>query len=110
MKTQTGATMEDKATHKRRVRYSGTHPKQYHEKYKELQPEKYQDTVEKVMQKGSTPAGMHRSICVDEIMEILQIQPGQIGMDATLGYGGHAKEILNALCQMDTFMQRMWIP
>ena len=97
MKTQTGATMEDKTTHKRRVRYSGTHPKQYHEKYKELQPDKYQDTVEKVMQKGSTPAGMHRSICVDEIMEILQIQPGQIGMDATLGYGGHAKEILKRL-------------
>ena len=27
--------------HKRRVRYSGTHPKTYKEKYKEHQPEKY---------------------------------------------------------------------
>ena len=89
--------MENNNTHKRRVRYSGTHPKKYHEKYKELQPEKYKETVEKVMQKGSTPAGMHRSICVDEIMEILVIQPGQIGMDATLGYGGHSKEILQRL-------------
>lgn len=89
--------MENNNTHKRRVRYSGTHPKKYHEKYKELQPEKYKETVEKVMQKGSTPAGMHRSICVDEIMEILAIQPGQIGMDATLGYGGHSKEILQRL-------------
>ena len=29
--------------HKRRVRYSGTHPKTYKEKYKEHQPEKYAD-------------------------------------------------------------------
>lgn len=34
--------------HKRRVRYSGTHPKRYQEKYKELHPEKYSDTVSKV--------------------------------------------------------------
>ena len=27
--------------HQRRVRYKGTHPKRYEEKYKELQPEKY---------------------------------------------------------------------
>ena len=54
--------------HQRRVRYSGTHPKTYKEKYKELQPDKYTDTISKVIQKGSTPAGMHRSICVDEIL------------------------------------------
>ena len=45
--------------HKRRVRYSGTHPKRFEEKYKEQNPEKYADTVEKVIKKGSTPAGMH---------------------------------------------------
>ena len=28
--------------HKRRVRYKGTHPRSYKEKYKELNPEKYQ--------------------------------------------------------------------
>jgi 16S rRNA (cytosine1402-N4)-methyltransferase len=83
--------------HQRRVRYTGTHPKSYQEKYKELEPEKYADTVEKVMQKGSTPAGMHRSICVDEILEFLQITPGQIGLDATLGYGGHTLEMLKCL-------------
>ena len=37
--------------HKRRVRYSGTHPKSYKEKYKELNPEKYADTVAKVISK-----------------------------------------------------------
>lgn len=83
--------------HQRRIRYKGTHPKAFHEKYKELQPEKYADAVAKVIQKGSTPAGMHRSICVNEILEILQITPGQTGLDATLGYGGHTLEILKCL-------------
>jgi len=83
--------------HKRRVRYSGTHPKRYEEKYKEHNPEKYGDTIAKVIQKGSTPAGMHISIMVQEILDFLKIQPGQIGLDATLGYGGHTKEMLKCL-------------
>lgn len=83
--------------HKRRVRYKGTHPKSHKEKYKEHQPEKYGDTIEKVIKKGSTPAGMHISICVKEILEFLQIKPGQKGLDATLGYGGHTLEMLKCL-------------
>ena len=83
--------------HKRRVRYAGTHPRSYKEKYKEHQPEKYADTIEKVIRKGSTPAGMHISIMVKEILDFLQIQPGQTGLDATLGYGGHTKEMLKCL-------------
>lgn len=81
----------------RRIRYSGTHPKRYEEKYKELHPEKYGDTISRVIQKGSTPAGMHISICVKEILDFLQIKPGQKGLDATLGYGGHTKEMLKCL-------------
>lgn len=83
--------------HKRRVRYSGTHPRNFKEKYKEHNPEKYADTIAKVIQKGSTPAGMHISICVNEILDFLQIKPGQIGLDATLGYGGHTKAMLQKL-------------
>ena len=83
--------------HKRRVRYSGTHPKSYKEKYKEHNPEKYADTIERVIQKGGTPAGMHISIMVQEILDFLQIKPGQIGLDATLGYGGHTKAMLQCL-------------
>ncbi|MEL1136672.1 16S rRNA (cytosine(1402)-N(4))-methyltransferase RsmH [Desulfitobacterium sp. THU1] len=83
--------------HQRRARYKGTHPRNFKEKYKELQPEKYVDTVAKVIQKGSTPAGMHISICVKEILEFLQIRPGQTGLDATLGYGGHTLEMLKSL-------------
>lgn len=83
--------------YKRRVRYSGTHPRSYKEKYKEHQPEKYADTIEKVIKKGSTPAGMHISIMVKEILDFLQIKPGMTGLDATLGYGGHTKEMLKCL-------------
>lgn len=83
--------------HKRRVRYKGTHPRSYKEKYKEHNPEKYADTIEKVIKKGSTPAGMHISIMVNEIIDFLQIKPGQKGLDATLGYGGHTSHMLAKL-------------
>ena len=83
--------------HKRRVRYKGTHPRNYREKYKELNPEKYQGDVEKIIQSGKTPAGMHISIMVNEILDFLDIQPGQVGMDATLGYGGHSQKMLEKL-------------
>jgi len=88
---------EENKVHKRRVRYSGTHPRKFEEKYKEQNPEKYADTIEKVIKKGSTPAGMHISICVNEILDFLQIKPGQKGLDATLGYGGHSLKMLEAL-------------
>ena len=83
--------------HKRRPHYSGTHPKHFNEKYKEHNPEKYGETVKKVIGKGSTPAGMHLSIMVQEILEVLQIQPGQQGLDCTFGYGGHTKAMLEKL-------------
>lgn len=83
--------------HVRRVRYSGTHPKHYAEKYKEHHPEKYKDTIEKVIRKGSTPAGMHIPIMVQEILEVLQIRPGEQGLDATLGYGGHTLRMMECM-------------
>lgn len=83
--------------HQRRPRYRGTHPKAFDQKYKELQPEQYADDVAKIIQKGRTPAGMHLPICVKEILEFLQVQPGQTGLDATLGYGGHTLEMLKCL-------------
>jgi len=83
--------------HQRRVRYNGTHPKAFKEKYKELQPDKYADDIAKVIERGSTPAGMHRSICITEILDFFQITPGKTGLDATLGFGGHSLEMLKAL-------------
>ena len=89
--------MEEQKPHHRRIHYKGTHPHTYQEKYKELNPEKYRETVQKVREKGNTPAGMHISIMVREILEFLDIQPGQQGLDATLGYGGHTLEMLKKL-------------
>ena len=83
--------------HKRRPRYKGTHPRRFEEKYKELNPEKYSSDVDKIIRSGKTPAGMHRSIMVREILDFLDIQPGQVGMDATLGYGGHTAKMLEKL-------------
>ena len=89
--------MEQQQPHKRRKRYKGTHPRKFSEKYKELNPEKYQDDVKKIIGQGKTPAGMHISIMVQEILDFLQIQPGQVGYDATLGYGGHTRRMLECL-------------
>ena len=82
---------------KRRPRYRGTHPRQFHEKYKELSPERYAEDVAKVLASGKTPAGMHRPIMVAEILEALAPKPGETAVDATLGYGGHTTELLRAI-------------
>lgn len=87
----------EEVKHKRRVRYSGTHPRRFEEKYKELNPEKYSRDIEHIISRGATPAGMHISIMVSEILEFLDIKPGQTGLDATLGYGGHTRAMLEKL-------------
>jgi 16S rRNA (cytosine1402-N4)-methyltransferase len=79
---------------KRRVRYSGKNPRKFSEKYKELNPEKYSQDIEKIKSRGATPVGTHRPICVDEILAILKPQPGETALDATLGYGGHTSFII----------------
>jgi 16S rRNA (cytosine1402-N4)-methyltransferase len=82
---------------KRRVRYSGTHPRRFEEKYKELNPDKYAADIRKALESGRTPAGMHRPICVSEILEVLDPKPGETGLDATIGFGGHARELLSRI-------------
>ena len=85
------------AVHKRRPRYGGKNPRKFNERYKELNPERYGADVEKILASGKTPAGMHRSIMVAEILEMLAPKPGDIAVDCTLGYGGHAREILTRI-------------
>jgi 16S rRNA (cytosine1402-N4)-methyltransferase len=82
---------------RRRPRYAGKNPRKFHEKYKELHPERYASEVQKVLASGKTPAGMHRPVMVDEILEALSPHPGDCAVDATLGYGGHARAILERL-------------
>ena len=83
--------------HHRRIHYKGHYPKNFNEKYKELHPEKYRGIAEHVTAKGNTPAGTHIPIIVQEILDFLQIRPGQQGFDATLGYGGHTRAMLDKL-------------
>lgn len=82
------------AKSKRRPRYRGTHPRRFEERYKERDPERYREEAEKVRAQGRTPAGAHVPIMVAEILEALALAPGARGADATLGYGGHAAEVL----------------
>lgn len=81
----------------RRPRYRGTHPRRFAEKYKEHQPERYAEDVARVLASGKTPAGMHRPVMVREILAVLAPQPGETALDCTLGYGGHARELLAAV-------------
>ena len=83
--------------HKRRQRYKGKNPRRFEDKYKELQPARYADTVAKVRASGKTPAGQHIPIMLPEIMEVLALQPGERALDCTLGYGGHAEALLRAV-------------
>jgi 16S rRNA (cytosine1402-N4)-methyltransferase len=83
--------------HRRRPRYAGKYPRRFDEKYKERNPDRYAGTVAKVLASGKTPAGAHRSIMVMEILEVLAPRPGEVAVDCTLGYGGHARELLARL-------------
>jgi 16S rRNA (cytosine1402-N4)-methyltransferase len=79
----------------RRPRYRGTHPRSFGEKYKEHQPDRYADDVAKILAGGKTPAGSHRSIMVTEILTVLAPKAGDLVVDCTLGYGGHAAQVLS---------------
>ncbi len=81
----------------RRPRYQGKNPRRFDQKYKELQPDRYADDVAKIVASGKTPAGTHRPIMVAEILDVLRPQPGETAVDCTLGYGGHARELLKAI-------------
>ena len=89
--------MNEERPHTRRPRYRGKNPRRFAEKYKERDPQGYADTVAKVLASGKTPAGTHRPIMVAEILEVLAPKAGDIAADCTLGYGGHAEEILSRI-------------
>jgi 16S rRNA (cytosine1402-N4)-methyltransferase len=82
---------------RRRPRYAGTHPRRFEEKYKERDAARYPEEREKVIASGKTPAGTHVPVLVAEVLEALAPAPGDVAVDATLGYGGHASEILKRI-------------
>lgn len=42
----------------------------------------------------STPAGEHRPVLLDEVLAVLAPKPGETAVDCTLGWAGHAAELL----------------
>ena len=82
------------AVHTRRPRYPGRNPRGFHDKYKELNPERYASEVQKVLASGKTPAGTHRPIMVEEVLRCFRPRAGDVAVDCTLGGGGHARAIL----------------
>jgi 16S rRNA (cytosine1402-N4)-methyltransferase len=97
MNSDAESSEESAPKHQRRIRYKGKNPRHFSQKYKELKPELYPETIQKVIASGKTPAGAHIPIMVEECLSALAVKTGQIGVDATLGYGGHAKEILTII-------------
>src|SRR5262245_55298824 len=93
----TNDSVPSPAPHRRRPRYAGKYPRRFEEKYKERDPERHAETISRVLASGKTPAGTHRPIMVREILEVLGPRPGELAVDATLGHGGHAREILPRL-------------
>jgi 16S rRNA (cytosine1402-N4)-methyltransferase len=90
--TEPSAESPSSVPHKRRQRYSGKHPRRFEDKYKEHRGDA--ETLIKVLESGKTPAGTHRPIMVTEILEVLAPKAGDVAVDGTLGFGGHAQEIL----------------
>lgn len=88
--------------HRRRPRYAGRNPRRFEEKYKEHDPSRYAAAAEKIEASGKTLAGTHRPVLVAEIMEVLRPAPGERVADCTLGYGGHARELLGRVCTANT--------
>ncbi len=92
-----GERLNTASGHKRRPRYAGKHPRAFHDKYKELNPERYASDVQKILESGKTPAGTHRPIMIEEVLRFLRPAAGEVAVDCTLGGGGHARAILERL-------------
>ncbi len=90
--------------HRRRLRYRGTHPRCFEEKYKERAPERYPELVAHVRGRGQTPAGQHVPILTEELLAVLAPRPGERGVDCTLGWGGHAERVLACLAPGGTLL------
>lgn len=91
------ASDPSQSPHRRRQRYSGTHPKRFDERYKELDPQAFPQMQEHIRARGRTPAGTHVPILVREVVAAMRPASGEVVADCTLGYGGHAGEFLKRI-------------
>ena len=81
----------------RRHRYSGTHPKKFADKYKEHDIAAHPEVRARLRAKGKTPVGSHIPVLVEEVMGCLKPRSGDIVVDCTVGYGGHAAEFIKRI-------------
>ena len=82
---------------RRRPRYSGTHPKSYRQKYKEHDIEAHPELRDHLRAKGMTPVGTHVAVLTEEVLAHLAPRPGEVVVDCTVGYGGHASEFIKCI-------------
>jgi 16S rRNA (cytosine1402-N4)-methyltransferase len=93
-----GPVPEDKpAEHRRRPRYPGRNPQRFDQRYKELAPQSYPEIHAHIRAQGRTPAGTHVPVLLAEALAALNPSPGEIVVDCTLGYGGHAAAFLERI-------------
>jgi 16S rRNA (cytosine1402-N4)-methyltransferase len=97
MNSQNQSDNNSQPRHKRRPRYSGTHPRRFEQKYKEHNIEAYPELHEHLLAKGKTPVTTHIPVLIEEVMENLAPKAGEIVADCTVGYGGHAAEFLKRI-------------
>ena len=98
---------QEQTPHKRRVRYKGKYPRKFEEKYKELQPEKYGDTIAHVIQKGNTPAGYggHTKAMLEQLQGCGHIYATDVDPEESaktkkrLAEAGYGEEILTIRLQ-----------
>ena len=81
----------------RRPRYSGSHPRRFSERYKEHAAAAWPEHTAHLRDKGRVPVGTHASVLLQEVLELLDPKPGQTIVDCTLGYGGHARALLERI-------------
>jgi 16S rRNA (cytosine1402-N4)-methyltransferase len=94
---QSGNDAQPPLRRPRRPRYSGTHPKIYHQKYKEHNIEACPDLKAHLRAKGKTPASTHIPVLTEDVLACLRPRPGEVVVDCTVGYGGHASEFINRI-------------
>ncbi len=80
---------------RRRQRYSGTHPRCFEHRYKELAGDP--EMIQHVRGRRRTPAGTHVPVLLAEVIDALAPRPGEVVADCTLGYGGHAAALARAV-------------
>lgn len=52
----------------------------------------------------STPVGEHRPVMLSSVLDVLQPRSGQVVVDCTVGWGGHALELVSRIQPGGTFI------